>query len=313
MLPSANPRPVRAGRAASSPHIAPRRGTVVPSDPLHPVHLYLEDLGAFPRPDPDSPLPVADPGRAPGTALVERNLRLVVSVARTYAPLLRAGRLSLDLADLIQAGNLGLLEAARRYDPGRGYRFSTYAVWWIRLAICQAIWEADTIRLPSTMRTRLPTRSAEGTDEARGAVPGAQAVPRAVSLEALTREERRQILVLPDPTRSDPAAIVCRQHEAQERRRWLEEAMQRVLSPRERAVLRALLEPGDRWHPVTLGEVARTLGLHRESVRQLRDRALSRLRAAWLADSQRETNPERNQCCSPEQGGSSHDPALVRV
>ena len=87
--------------------------------------------------------------RAARKRLIESNLRLVVSVARRYlAQAARAGH-AMDLADLIQEGNIGLFKAVEKFDPERGYRFSTYAYWWIRQAITRAIADhGRTIRLP---------------------------------------------------------------------------------------------------------------------------------------------------------------------
>ena len=77
--------------------------------------------------------------------LIRANLRLVISIAKKYAPHTK----SLELLDLVQEGNLGLLKAVERYDPSLGFRFSTYATWWIRQAITRGIADQDRmIRLP---------------------------------------------------------------------------------------------------------------------------------------------------------------------
>jgi DNA-directed RNA polymerase sigma subunit (sigma70/sigma32) len=109
-----------------------------------------------------------------------------------------------------------------------------------------------------------------------------------------------------DATARDPAEAVCALHEAEERQRWLEEAIHRLLPPRQRAVMEALLDRGDRWHPATLVEVARKLRLHPERVRQLREDALARLRAAWQAHCQHKTRPQER----PEKGVITHDTAI---
>lgn len=285
-----------------APHLAPRRMQVYQQD-LTPVTLYLDDLAASPR---DSA------GRSEATTApcaqqtevirtrVEQNLRLVVSVARTYAPLLRE-RGALDLADLIQEGNLGLLEAARRYDPEHGSQFSTYAVWWIRQAILRAIRAADTIRLPDYLQLRLHALAREETEkQARAASPGLVPVPRTVSLEGLTHQERRQVWERCDPQALDPAEAIGDPEGTEEQQRWLAEAMQRWLTPRQRTVMEALLGWGDRWRPATLVELARELGVHPERVRQVREAALARLRAAWQAHCQRQAKQPRRGQRPPE-------------
>jgi RNA polymerase primary sigma factor len=273
---------------APSPHLTPRRLRAYRTD-LTLVTLYLNDLSVCPQDGAGS----AETGTAPRAqqtqtimALVERNLRLVVSVARTYAPLLRE-QAALDLADLIQEGNLGLIEAASHYDPERGTRFSTYATWWIRQAILRAIRAADTIRLPEYVQVRLHTSAPGGTEE------NVQPVPRTVSLDALTQQERWQIEEQCDPRAPDPAEAVCSPDGAEEQRRWLAEALRRQLTPRQRIVIEALLGWGDRWRPATLVEIARALGLPPERVRQVRDAALARLRTAWQAYCQHQTQADQ--------------------
>jgi RNA polymerase sigma factor (sigma-70 family) len=285
----------RSRSPAPSPHLTPRRMHAYRADQTL-VTLYLNDLSLSPQDDAGS----AETGTAPRAqqtqvimALVERNLRLVVSVARTYAPLLRE-LAALDLADLIQEGNLGLIEAARRYDPERGAQFSTYAAWWIRQAILRAIRAADTIRLPEYVQVRLHTSVPGGTEEdAQPALPGSQPVPRAVSLDTLTQQERWQIEEQCDLRAPDPAEAVCGPNGAEEQRRWLAEAMQHRLTPRQRIVMEALLGWGDRWRPATLVEIARELGLHPERVRQVRDAALAQLRTAWQAHCQHQTQADQ--------------------
>ncbi|WP_052889213.1 sigma-70 family RNA polymerase sigma factor [Thermogemmatispora carboxidivorans] len=285
----------RSRSPAPSPHLTPRRMRAYRTD-LTPVTLYLNDLSVSPRDGAGS----SETGTAPRAqqtqaimALVERNLRLVVSVARTYAPLLRE-QAALDLADLIQEGNLGLIEAARHYDPERGTQFSTYATWWIRQAILRAIRAADTIRLPEYVQVRLHTSAPGETEkDAQPVLPGSQPVPRTVSLDTLTQQERWQIEERCDPRAPDPAEAVCSPDGAEEQRRWLAEALRHRLTPRQRIVMEALLGWGDHWRPATLVEIARELGLPPKRVRQVREAALARLRTDWQAHCQRQTQADQ--------------------
>jgi RNA polymerase primary sigma factor len=100
-------------------------------------------------------------GRRARQELIEKNLRLVVSVAKRY----RWAPEALALEDLIQEGNMGLIRAAEKFDPGRGYRFSTYAVWWIRQAIGRAIADKGrTIRIPVHMGEKISRVKRTGTE-----------------------------------------------------------------------------------------------------------------------------------------------------
>ena len=115
-----------------------------------PVRMYLKEIGTVPLLDPDRELVLAerisDGDRAAKDELVKANLRLVVSIAKRYV-----GK-GMFFLDLIQEGNLGLMKAVEKFDYRKGYKFSTYATWWIRQAITRAIADqARTIRIPVHM------------------------------------------------------------------------------------------------------------------------------------------------------------------
>ena len=115
-----------------------------------PVRMYLKDIGKIPLLDPDREAILAEKiavgDEAAKNELVEANLRLVVSIAKKYV-----GK-GMYFLDLIQEGNLGLIKAVEKFDHTKGYKFSTYATWWIRQAITRAIADqARTIRIPVHM------------------------------------------------------------------------------------------------------------------------------------------------------------------
>ena len=114
------------------------------------VRLYLREIGKIPLLDSEEEhklaLRVKEGDKKAADKLAESNMRLVVSIAKRYL-----GR-GLDFLDLIQEGNTGLLRAVEKYDPDKGFKFSTYATWWIRQAITRAIADqARTIRIPVHM------------------------------------------------------------------------------------------------------------------------------------------------------------------
>jgi RNA polymerase primary sigma factor len=220
------------------------------------------------------------------------NLRLVVSVARGYT-----GR-GLPLLDLVQEGNLGLLRAVQRYDWRRGFRFSTYAIWWVRQSMQRAISEkARTIRLPAHVTETIGRMNAAGQrlTQELGREPTDAELGEALGMDAARVTETRLAAGIPgsidrllgdgdetpaadliaDPNAAEPdAGVHSRQLELEAR-----QVMAAVLNEREALVLR--LRFGlDGEDPCGLEEISRRLQVTRERVRQLEARALRKLREA---------------------------------
>ncbi len=221
--------------------------------------------------------------------LIRANTRLVISVAKKYV------RQGIPFLDLIQEGNLGLMKAVDKFDYRRGYKFSTYATWWIRQAISRALADQGrTIRLPVHMSDRIRKlyRTARRLEQDRGRPPTPEEI--AEEMEINPRNVRRMLRVsqhtisLEKPVGEEEDSELGSLIEDEETpvppeaanhsllREQLEEVLA-TLTPREARVLRLRFGLQD-GHNYTLEEIGRKFGVTRERIRQIEKKALRRLR-----------------------------------
>lgn len=274
---------------------------VDPAYVTDPVRLYLREISRAPLLSSAQEFELARAISAGDVEATQKfvlaNLRLVVSIAKKYV-----GR-GLTLLDLIQEGNMGLLRAVHKFDPERGFKFSTYATWWIRQAILRAISEQSrTIRLPAHIGEAMGKVSqiSQELHQRLGRAPKAEEIGKElgmegsrvreilraaqapVSLEAPVGDESEENQLrdfVRDETSIAPDEVAAQSLLKQE----MSEVLDDLLTERERIVLQLRFGLGN-GHQYPLEKVGEQLGVTRERVRQIEAEALRKLRSPRLTE-----------------------------
>ena len=259
-----------------------------------PVKMYLKDIGQVQLLTPEQEVELAkkilDGDERAKKELSERNLKLVVSIAKKYV-----NRSSMQFLDLIQEGNLGLLKAVEKFDHTKGFRFSTYATWWIRQSITRAIADqARTIRIPVHMvetihrlsRVSKQLMQELGRDPTNAEIAERMGLTenRVVEIQKIAQDP----VSLESPVGEEDESRISDFVEDESIKSPTDNAAQDILktqllqvietlTPREQKVIR--LRYGiDDSHPRTLEEVGKEFNVTRERIRQIEAKALRKLR-----------------------------------
>lgn len=264
------------------------------------LRIYLKEISRFPQLTAEEEQEIGKRARnGDKTALrtlIESNLRFAVSMAKKYA------RSGFPFHELINEGNMGLIEAASRFDPGRGVRFITYASWWIRQAILAAIaHHGQVFSLPPKLKHelyRFETRVDDLTQEL-GHAPTVEEISNGLEMK---EEDVREMLEGP-PTEVSLSAAVGDDHDTT-LEELIEDAtitpvddllitrsfheqfdgMMHQLDDKERTIVERRFGLGEH-EPETLAEIGADMHLSRERIRQIEERALSKLRRSRRAQS----------------------------
>ena len=258
-----------------------------------PVRMYLKEIGRIklltPEEEQEIAKKMAEGDEDARKRMSEANLRLVVSIAKRYV-----GR-GMQLLDLIQEGNLGLMKAVEKFDYTQGYKFSTYATWWIRQSITRAIADqARTIRIPVHMVETINRvlRTSHSMVQKLGREPTTKEIADELHIEESKVEEVLKIAQEPvsletpigeeedshlgDFIQDDEASQPSEEASYTLLREQLEEVLS-TLTPREEQVLRMRFGLTD-GKPHTLEEVGKEFDVTRERIRQIESKALRKLR-----------------------------------
>lgn len=254
---------------------------------------YLQEIGKVDLITADEEVELAQRIKAGDQRALEKltkaNLRFVVSVAKQYQ------NQGLTLPDLINEGNLGLIKAAQRFDETRGFKFISYAVWWIRQSILQALAEQSRIvRLPLNKIGSINkiNKTYAFLEQAHERTPSAEEIAKELDMsvndvkESMKNSGRHVSMDAPlvegedsnlyDVLRSGESPNPDRELLHESLRTEIERALE-TLTPREADVIRLYFGLGDQ-HPMTLEEIGETFDLTRERVRQIKEKAIRRLK-----------------------------------
>jgi len=263
------------------------------------TQLYLHDIGISPLLSAEEEVHFSrlarDGVQSARQRMIESNLRLVVKIARRYA------NRGLSFLDLIEEGNLGLIHAVEKFDPERGFRFSTYATWWIRQTIERALMsQTRTVRLPVHIvkELNLYLRAARELSQKLDHEPSAEEIAKLLdkpiatvehmlgltekvtSIDSAFGEDGDMSLLdtLSDPHTLNPADQIQNNELSHSLEHWLE-----LLPERQREVLMRRFGLAG-FEAATLEDVGEQIGLTRERVRQIQVDALKRLREILLRE-----------------------------
>lgn len=264
-------------------------------DTTESLDRYLEEIGQIPLlsfPEEQALAKRVREQKDPAALkkLTTSNLRFVVSVAKQYQ-----GQ-GMSLSDLINEGNIGLMKAAARFDETRGFKFISYAVWWVRQAILQALSEQSRIvRIPLNKVGELQKviRTRDELEMENGLTPDSEQIAKVLGMREEEVTQALQIqnshlsldapfagaedVSLMDKLEDERVVSPDQQALARSLRETIDECLA-LLDPREEMVIRLYTGVSDEARPLTLEEIGVRLGITRERVRQIKEKALRRLR-----------------------------------